>query len=290
MTREDALIKKFITSKTLPHVAIRLSKLLADENSSFKQMEEVIRLDPTLVIRVLRIANSAYYGLRQKVESIERAVIFIGMKNLRNMVVTEALKGIFRIESPGHSYSRRKLWLHCAAVSICGHMVGERIFGVKGEDAFLCGILHDIGIIVEDQVAHTRFIEACDHFQSSEQSFIDHENDHIGTNHCALGYELSREWNLPPAVQEAVRDHHKESPTIEPSSVAGIVQISEFIVSRMNYTALPGMRPSLSPSMRTHVLDNMKDYKTLIRDFPDEMARARELYEPEQDQGYACVN
>jgi putative nucleotidyltransferase with HDIG domain len=291
MTREDALIRKFNNTKTLPHVAIRLSKLLANENSSIKEMEEIIRLDPTLVLRVLRIANSAYYGLRQKVESIERAVIFIGMKNLRNMVVTEALKDIFRIEASGHIYSRRKLWLHCAAVSICGHMIAERIFGLKGEDVFLCGILHDIGIIVEDQVAHRRFIEACNHFQSNAKPFVDHENYHIGTNHCALGYELSKEWNLPPTVQEAVRDHHKESSTIEPSGVTGIIQISEYFVSRMNYSAMPGMQPSLSQPLLKHVLENKEEYKTLISDFPDEMARARELYEHEQQgQGHACCN
>lgn len=282
MTRECALIKKFNNKKTLPHVAIRLSKLLSDENSSIKEMEEVIRLDPTLVLRVLRIVNSAYYGLSQKVDSIERAVVFIGMKNLRNMVVTEALKDIFRMGNNGRTYSRRQLWLHCAAVSICGHMIGERIFAQKGEDVFLCGILHDVGIIVEDQVAHGRFIEVCKQFQENSKPLVDHENEIIGTNHCNLGYELSREWNLPVTVQEAIRDHHKVSHTIVPSSVTGIIQISEYIVSRMSYTALPGMIAELPSHLLDHMVENIGEYKTLIRALPDEMLKAKELYEPEK--------
>ncbi|HEU18366.1 MAG TPA: HDOD domain-containing protein [Deltaproteobacteria bacterium] len=283
MTREHALIRKFNNIKTLPHVAIRLSKLLSNENNSFKDMEEVIRLDPTLVLRVLRIVNSAYYGLKQKVDSIERAVVFIGMRNLRNMVVTEALKDIFRMETNGQVYSRRQLWLHCAAVSICGHMIGERIFGQKGEDVFLCGILHDIGIIVEDQVARKSFIETCNRFQLNSRSFVDHENEVIGTNHCAVGYELSREWSLPVTVQEAIRDHHRLSHTISPSSVTGILQISEYIVSRMNYTAMPGMKETLSAQLLDHLVENIGEYKTLIRDLPDEMVKARELYDPEKE-------
>ena len=283
MTREHALIRKFNNIKTLPHVAIRLSKLLSNENNSFKDMEEVIRLDPTLVLRVLRIVNSAYYGLKQKVDSIERAVVFIGMRNLRNMVVTEALKDIFRMETNGQVYSRRQLWLHCAAVSICGHMIGERIFGQKGEDVFLCGILHDIGIIVEDQVARKSFIETCNRFQLNSKSFVDHENEVIGTNHCAVGYELSREWSLPVTVQEAIRDHHRLSHTISPSSVTGILQISEYIVSRMNYTAMPGMKETLSAQLLDHLVENIGEYKTLIRDLPDEMVKARELYDPEKE-------
>ena len=283
MTREHALIRKFNNIRTLPHVAIRLSKLLSNENNSFKDMEEVIRLDPTLVLRVLRIVNSAYYGLKQKVDSIERAVVFIGMRNLRNMVVTEALKDIFRMETNGQVYSRRQLWLHCAAVSICGHMIGERILGQKGEDVFLCGILHDIGIIVEDQVARKSFIETCNRFQLNSRSFVDHENEVIGTNHCAVGYELSREWSLPVTVQEAIRDHHRLSHTISPSSVTGILQISEYIVSRMNYTAMPGMKETLSAQLLDHLVENIGEYKTLIRDLPDEMVKARELYDPEKE-------
>jgi HD-like signal output (HDOD) protein len=77
-------------------------------------------MDPSLVVRLLRVVNSPYYGLRQKVDDIDRAVVFVGMKNLHNLVVVEALKDVF-MESPHEDiFSRKMLWLHCAAVSICG--------------------------------------------------------------------------------------------------------------------------------------------------------------------------
>ena len=109
MATAEALLKKFKELKTLPHVAIRLSKLISDENTTMQEFENLIKMDPTLVLRLLRTVNSSYYGLRQKVSSISRAVILIGMRNLRNMVVTEALKDIFSQGSNEEVFSRRLL-------------------------------------------------------------------------------------------------------------------------------------------------------------------------------------
>jgi HD-like signal output (HDOD) protein len=110
MATAQALVNKFNKLKTLPHVGIRLTKLITDENSTMEEFEEIIRLDPTLVLRLLSMVNSSYYALRQKISSISRAVVFIGMKNLRNMVVTEALKTVF----PSVFSSKKARTLFCA--------------------------------------------------------------------------------------------------------------------------------------------------------------------------------
>lgn len=273
------LIRKFNNDKTLPHVAIRLTKLISNESSPLSEFEKLIRMDPTLVVRILRMVNSAYYGLKQRVDSISRALVFIGMKNLRNMVVTEALRDIFKSDADEAVFSRSKLWLHCAAVSICSQMISERIFGEKGEDAFLCGILHDIGMVVEDQVVHDAFIQACDAYSKNPKPIIGYEKKFIGTDHCEIGYLLAKEWQLPPAVRKGVKHHHGEIRDIHPSEIPAIIQISEYIVTKMNYSALPKMKASLSPSLARHVQQNMGEYKTVAKDLPEEIAKAKDIYE-----------
>ena len=273
------LLKKFNDVKTLPHVAIRLSQLIADENSPIKEFEKIIKMDPTLVMRLLQLVNSPYYGLQQKVESVSRAVILLGMKNLRNMVVVQALKEIFKISSEDHIFSRRKLWLHCAAVSICSQMISERIFQEKGEDAFLCGILHDIGIIVEDQVTHDQFIQCCNAYTPTSMSFTEYEREIIGTDHCTVGYLLAKEWKLPVEVKDAIKRHHILSDEISESSISGIVQMAEYIVTKLNYPAINGMQGRLSPALFEHMRDNLLEYKSLANDLPEEMAKAKEIYE-----------
>lgn len=272
------LKKKFDKLKTLPHVVTKLSKLINDEDSTMKDFEDVIKMDPTLVARLLQLVNSPYYGLAQKVDSIGRAVAFIGMKNLYNLAITDALKNIFSSnETGGEVYSRKQLWLHCAAVSICSKVVAERIFGINGDDAYLCGILHDFGIIVEEQVASEAFLSACEAYEISES--LDYfERQHLDTDHCEVGYLLTTEWGMPVSISEAIRDHHKELDTVEPQSLTGIIQISEYLTSQLGYHVINGAVATLSPCLGQHIRENMEEYKVLVEDLPEEMEKAQDLY------------
>ncbi len=283
MATAETFLSKFRTIKTLPHVALRLSKMISDDKCSMEEFEEIIKMDPTLVIRILRLVNSPYYALREKVKSISQALLFIGMNNLRNMVALEAVKAIFRNTHETEGFSRSNLWLHCAAVSICGQMVSERIFGKNGEDAFLCGILHDVGMIVEDQVAPEIFSRIVRDYQSSYGSFVQYENDVIGTDHCKIGYLLAQDWKLSLEIQDGIKRHHTYTEAITPSSMAGIIQIAEYLVARLNMTAFPSMKYSLSDSIKEHIRETIEEYRVLSNDLPQEIARAKELYEIDSD-------
>jgi putative nucleotidyltransferase with HDIG domain len=278
MPTAKGLLDKFTTAKTLPHIAIKLTKLISDENSTMQDFEKMIKMDPTLVLRILRGANSPYYGLRQKVNSISRAVVVIGINNLRNMIVTEGLKEIFKDKNSKNAFSRSRLWLHCAAVSICSQMIMERIFGLNGEDAFLCGILHDIGMIVEDQTASDLFSRVCNTYDKNSRLITDYEKEIVGTDHCEIGHLLAKDWQLPIEIQEGIQRHHKMLDHVSPSSLTGVIQLAEFIVSQLDYTAIPGMKAKLSLPLATHIRDNVKEYKALVRDLPNEMSKAKDLY------------
>lgn len=278
MPTAKGLLNKFSTAKTLPHIAIKLTKLISDENSTMQDFEKMIKMDPTLVLRLLRGANSPYYGLRQKVNSISRAVVVIGINNLRNMIVTEGLKEIFKDKKSENVFSRNRLWLHCSAVSICSQMIMERIFGLNGEDAFLCGILHDIGMIVEDQTEPDLFYRVCNTYDENSKPITDYEKEIVGTDHCAIGYLLAKDWKLPIEIQEGIQRHHKMLDHVSPSSLTGVIQLAEFIVSQLDYTAIPGMKAKLSPPLATHIRDNVKEYKALVRELPNEMSKAKDLY------------
>lgn len=278
MPTAKSLLNKFTTAKTLPHIAIKLTKLISDENSTMQDFEKMIKMDPTLVLRLLRGANSPYYGLRQKVNSISRAVVVIGINNLRNMIVTEGLKEIFKDKKSKNVFSRNRLWLHCAAVSICSQMIMERVFGLNGEDAFLCGILHDIGMIVEDQTAPDLFSIVCNTYDENSKPITDYEKEIVGTDHCEIGHLLAKDWQLPIDVQEGIQLHHKTLDHVSPSSLTGVIQLSEYIVSQLDYTAIPGMKAKLSLPLATHIRANVKEYKALVRELPNEMSKAKDLY------------
>ncbi len=276
------LLRKFADLKTLPHVAIRLSKLLSEERTALQQFEDVIKLDPVLVSRLLRMVNSAYFGLRESITSISRALVFLGTKNLRNMVVTEAIKDIIHCKTDDSVFSRKKLWLHCAAVSILGQMISERVFGRRGEDVYLCGILHDIGMIIEDQTTPELFAQSCKTVSVAPRPFVEIEKDIIGTDHCVLGFLLSEEWRLHEDVKKGIRDHHLTSEDLEPTSITGLIQMAESFACRLGYFPLPGIEGVLSPSLLRFVQENSQEFRILIQEMPDQMAKARELYETDE--------
>jgi HD-like signal output (HDOD) protein len=279
MSEARLLLKKFHATKTLSPVAIRLTQLISNEKSTIQEFEKVIKMDPTLVMRLLKLVNSPFFGLRQEVDSISRAVVVVGTKNLRNMVVTAALKNVFAQTSPENVFSRARLWLHCAAVSICSQMISERIFGQKGEDAFLCSILHDIGMIVQDQVTRDRFVHTCSTYDPEAGPFIEHERAAMGTDHCEIGGLLAEEWNLPVDVVDGIRYHHDMEKETVPSSILGIIQVAHYLVSKLDYTAIPGMKAVLPGGLTPYLRENINEYKLLAGDLPDELENARDLYE-----------
>jgi len=278
MSTAKKIIDKFTDVQPLPHVVTTLSRLIADNESTIRDFEEVIKMDPILVTRLLRLVNSPYYGLIQKVDSIGRAVVFIGMKNLHNLAVTDALKNIF--DKPGKRgtvFSRKRLWMHSAVVSICSKMVAERIFGINGDDAYLCGILHDFGLLVEEQVKREPFYEICKTCTSTS-SLVKLEQEAFGTNHCEIGHRMTLDWNMPEDIMVAIRDHHTIMDDLEPSSLTGIIQIAEFIADQLKYTTLPGITTEISPPLIEHLKENEDEYTVLMEDLPDEMENAQAIY------------
>ncbi len=279
MSKAKDIINRFTTVQTLPHVAIRLNKLLSDDNSSMMDFEEIINMDPSLIIRLLRVVNSAYYGMSDKVSNISRAVMIVGMKNLRNLVIGTAMKDIFSAGSEEDVFSRSQLWLHSVAVSICAKMISERIFGKIGEDVYLCGLLHDIGLIVEDQIVHKLIVQVCETYNPDAGSITDHEKKVIGTDHCQIGYILAQEWKLPPNIQNGIKKHHTLKNEIPPSSEAGIIQMADFLVSELDYPAIKGMKAQLSPDLAGYLHQNNDEFQLLINEFPEEMSRAEGLFD-----------
>ena len=277
MSAAKKFAEQFADVNPLPHVVSTLNRLINDPDSTMKDFEDVIKMDPILVSRLLRLVNSPFYGLAQTVDSIGRAVAYLGMKNLHNLVVTDALRAIFVAPGNNPLFSKKKLWVHSGAVSICSKMVAERIFGINGDDAFLCGILHDFGLLVEEQLEQEKFTEICTTCTSTTE-LISMEQDTFGTTHSDICYQMTLDWNMPATIQEAILHHHDISENAEPKSMAGIIQISEYIVGQLEHQTLPGIAVEISPPLMKHMEENLDEYTIRIEDRPEGMEKAEAGY------------
>lgn len=273
------LIRKYNRGNTFPHVVTKLSRLINDDNSTLRDFEKIISLDPALVARLLTLVNSSYYGLLHKVDSISRAIAMLGMKNLHNIAVTDALKGMFNADKNNTKLSVDRIWTHSAAAGICSKMIAERIFSINGDDAYLTGLLHDIGLIVEWQGAKKEFIAAYSLLKPDDLTIIELEDQYIGTNHCEVGYMISKEWAIPDASREAIRDHHTCLDKVVPESPTGILKIAEYIIGQLDFTVKEKVYYPLPPPLVRHVKEYMDEYMVLADELPEELHRVQELFD-----------
>lgn len=280
MTPAEKLVEKFKKIKTLPHIVTRLVQLVNDEESTLQDFEAVIRLDPALVARLLTLVNSSYFGLTRKVDSISRAVALLGMKNLHNIAVTDAIQGMLRSHSGAAEFDPQRLWMHSAASGICCKMIAERIFMINGDDAYLCGILHDIGLIVEMVADQETFLQLTEQLVVGGPSIVDLERQLFQTDHCQIGYWLAKEWRITDPIAEAIRDHHEEdNGTITPQSPTGILQMSEYIIQQLHFSAIKeGLGCNLTPSLAAHIQANVEEYRVLAEDLPEELEKTKQMY------------
>ncbi|PID72668.1 MAG: signal transduction protein [Desulfobulbus propionicus] len=278
MNEAEHYIQQFKKVKTLPHIVTKLAQMINDEDSTLQDFEEVIRLDPALVARLLTLVNSSYFGMSRKVDSISRAVALLGMKNLHNMAVTDAIQSMIDTDAASHTFSPKRLWSHSAAVGICCKMIAERILSINGDDAYLAGILHDIGLIVLFETAREDFLAIINSLEPGGLTIEQLEQEKLGTDHTQIGYLLVQEWQIAQPLAEAIRDHHNQAKNFPEKSVAAIVQIAEYIVNQVNFSLKDGQQAPLPEELSKHVQKNLEEYKVLAEDLPEELENITNLY------------
>jgi HD-like signal output (HDOD) protein len=157
-------------------------------------------------------------------------------------------------------------------------LVAERIFAINGDDAFLSGILHDFGLLVEDQMAQSVLQRICASCSSSAE-MVATERQELNTDHGEIGYLLSIDWKMEPKVGEAIRDHHLLSLSLKPESLTGILQLAEYLAGRLGHSVLSGVTAVISEPLLTHLQDNLDEYQVLLEDLPEELRKAEAIYE-----------
>lgn len=204
----EALIENVLHLVSLPEIYLRLQQALDNPNHTRQQLADVVAYDPSLSARVLRIANSSYYGFPSKIESISAAVNIIGEIELRNIVLaTTVVNTMSKLEQGGLDINQ--FWLHSLNCGVIARLIGKLVGGCNADNLFLCGMLHDLGILIlyrqEIELANSVARQMQDRQQSRDQA----EQSLLGFDHAGLGGLLAQAWGLTPVLQEVIKCHHQ---------------------------------------------------------------------------------
>ena len=212
-------IKKFSDLSTTPALLEKVLSLIVDDSSSTEELIDLISYDPAMAERVLRVANSAFFAHSGQIKDIHQAVLFLGLDRIKAIAVGMTVMNIF--PSPG-SFHIENLWLHSYEVAFISSMISESIAITQPQEAFLSGLLHDIGRIVFYNMDHNRF-----HRIETTDTMLEQERSLFGCTHAEAGAWFAEEIALPSSIVTTIRHHHKPSAAPEEMSMVAIVSLSE---------------------------------------------------------------
>lgn len=270
-----SVLTRFEKQYQFPEVVLKVSELLDDEMSTIADLEEVIRLDPILASRVIFLAGSSYFG-GINIVTLDRAIAYLGRKNIYNCVIMEPLQRIYS-STRTSSFPKRKLWMHSVVVATLSKMISERLLGVDGDEAYLTGLFHDIGLLMEDQMLAHVFSKVYDEWTQEQPDILQHEAEHLGINHCKLGEAYSNKLKIFKGVGETIKQHHEIDHNLAPDSKVGILQLTEYLSSYVGYGLKDDVVSPIGDSLKEHLLDASDEYKIIIEDFPEEISKAEKI-------------
>lgn len=217
MTREEAPPAKNLTwvlsqvedLPTLPQVATRLLALMDAPGTSVKQLQDVISRDPALATKVLRLVNSSYYGMPSRIADIQQAVVILGFKVLRSVVLSTSVFSTFKGRAAGGSkFDRTLFWHHSIGCACIYRYLATKLGEDDPEAAFSIGLLHDVGKLILDEFVPEEMARILEEAEARKMSFYNAERTVLATDHAQIGAWLLEKWKLPQKIIDGVRQHH----------------------------------------------------------------------------------
>jgi len=225
--------KKMLTQikelPSLPFVATKLMELTASPTTTMKQMEDVILKDPAVASKVLRYSNSALYGRAGQITSMTDALVLLGFSTVKTIVIASSVKSMHSSTARGYSAAGKTLWAHSVETGIAARLLAKRKKKQLVEEAFIVGLLHDIGksVIEAKLPGAVRNLIALK--KGGELTFEEVEQRVLGINHSELGAILCRKWNFPDVLEQAILHHHSPNNNKKEPILSHLAKVSDAI-------------------------------------------------------------
>ena len=193
---------------SIKQTLVQILSVINDPGSSAKDLKGVIEIDPTLSAKMLKLANSAYYGFAKRISEIQDSIVCIGFDAVKELALSQKICEIFEKNDSVHGYSRISLWKHSIATAVCGRLIYKNMFREGGDLIYAAGLLHDIGIIVMDQFLQEEFVNVLSKKETENDNLVDMEDVVLDFNHMDIGFAVAQDWALPQELCMAIGKHH----------------------------------------------------------------------------------
>ena len=198
---------------TLPEITLKIIELVEDPSSTAQDLHNLISIDPALCSRVLKVVNSSFYGLPGQIASINRAIVMLGLNAVKNIAIAASLAKLFRGGQLTPYFAARDLWDHSIASAAATKMLADKLGYGLTDEAFLAGLIHDIGFMVEMQYDRNKMIDVLERVRPDADgcptgNMLEAETEIYGVTHQDIGFALCERWKFPKTLASVTKFHH----------------------------------------------------------------------------------
>ncbi len=260
-----------------PQVAQKVMDLIQEPNTTVEDLVAVIRFDPGVTANVLRLCNSAFFGLPRKVSSLTTAISLLGQKRLFDIIVTTCASYYLKRPVIGYELADRDLWEHSMAAAMAADLIQEEVVSAAKPFSFTTALLHDIGKILLGLFVS----EKCSQIITlvcEGQSFNEAERAVLGVDHAELGAEILARWRFPEEIVRAVGNHHRPEVYLE-DTLTGIVALANILTLSLGYgVGLDGLAYKYEGELLSRFGLKRRDFEFLLIELNFRTKEAQELF------------
>ena len=223
-----AKIRSIVALPTVPHILDKLSKMAADPTVSVKDMGRVIEKDQSLTSKILKLANSAFYGFPRRISTVSDAIVLLGFNVVRSLVLCSS---IFE----GVEKENVSLWEHSMGTALVAGSIARKLGHKNPEEVSTAALLHDIGKIIIMNLFRKEYEEIKRMVRLDPGRSLELEEEVLGFNHADIGAILADHWNLPLTLVEPIETHHNPSASRKLALESSIVHFSDVLIRALGY-------------------------------------------------------
>jgi len=227
-TLKKAILQSVGDLPPMPQTVFKVREIIANPKSSFKELGDILETDQAMATKVLKIANSSYYGLAGKVSTLKQASVVLGHKTIGDLMTMASTSGLLGNNLEGYELDAGDLWRHSLGVAIGSKIIANMKAPALAEDAFAAGLIHDAGKLILDKYVLERAEAFKEYMADGKQSFLNAEKHILGFDHSEIASEACKSWHVPQTLTVAIRYHHYPSESQE-DKLTYIVHVADAI-------------------------------------------------------------
>lgn len=236
----DEVVDKTTDLPALPAATLAVMRESQSANATAHSVAKYLSQDQALTARVLRLANSAYYGMQRRISSPDEAVVILGMRAVRNLAMIASTYHWMDKPMKGYGLQPHEFWEHSLSTAVAAQLIANNVSPSNSDLAFTCGLLHDLGKVALSAWLENRSFTLTAIAAKLDLTIEQAERRVLGFDHQEVGGRMAERWNLPRSIVEAVHFHHCPSECFPDNSMVDIVHTADYLASTTEITSHGG--------------------------------------------------